>query len=154
MLSEISEALPRPRWMALSADPVFRGLVGVAMGANGAGRLVQAEFSTGPLAWMAGASLLVMGLSLTLGLWTRLSALLLLVVWSGVTLPGAMATPGALTSVGPVLEGLAVPGSLYLIYVRGGGQISVDRLRRKRPTAKPSRHGRAMSRHQSVFRQV
>jgi|GEM_PF-6060907 len=146
MLSAISEALPRPRWMALSADPIFRGFVGLAIIANGVGRLVQAEPSTGPLAWMVGASLVITGASLTLGLWTRLSALLLLVVWSGVTLAGAMATPGALRSMGPPLEGLAILGSLYLIYVRGGGQISVDGLRRKRTAAKPSRHGRTISR--------
>jgi len=146
MLTALNDALPRPRWMALSADPIFRGLVGLAVIGAGVGRLTQAGE---PITELTGASLVVLGASLAAGLWTRLSALLLAIVWSATILPGAVAaiafTPGA--PVALRLEGFAVLGALYLIYVRGGGQVSVDGARRKRgPIAKPDSRGRAISR--------
>ncbi|WP_419252699.1 DoxX family protein [Caulobacter sp. ErkDOM-YI] len=147
MLTVLNDALPRPRWMALSADPVFRGLVGLAVIGVGVGHLALAGEGSEPTAGLTGASLVVLGGSLAAGLWTRLSALLLLVIWSVTTLPGAGTTSLASGSAAPLLESLAILGALFLIYVRGGGQISLDGLRRKRSTAiMPSPHGRTISR--------
>lgn len=144
MLNALNDALPRPRWMALSADPIFRGLVGLAVIGAGVGRLTQAGE---PITQLTGASLVVLGGSLAAGLWTRLSALLLAMIWSATILPGAVATIFASTPFAPRLEGFAILGALYLIYVRGGGQVSVDGARRKRaPVAKPNARGRAISR--------
>jgi uncharacterized membrane protein YphA (DoxX/SURF4 family) len=144
MLTALNDALPRPRWMALSADSIFRGLVGLAVIGAGVGRLTQ---SGEPVTQLTGASLMVLGGSLAAGLWTRLSALLLAVIWSVTILPGAVATIFASDPLAPRLEGFAILGALYFIYVRGGGQVSVDGARRKRaPVAKPSSRGRAISR--------
>jgi uncharacterized membrane protein YphA (DoxX/SURF4 family) len=147
MLTVLNDALPRPRWMALSADPVFRGLVGLAVIGAGVGHLASAGEGGGSIAGLAGASLVVLGGSLAAGLWTRLSALLVVAIWSMTTLPVAATTSLASGSAAPLLESLAILGALFLIYVRGGGQISLDGLRRKRSTAiTPSPHGRTISR--------
>lgn len=144
MLTALNDALPRPRWMALSADPIFRGAVGLAVIGVGVGRLALAGQ---PVTQLIGASLVILGGSLAAGLWTRLSALLLGMIWGATVLPGAVTTIFASDPVAPQLEGIAVLGALYLIYVRGGGQVSVDGARRKRAVvAKPTTRGRAISR--------
>lgn len=147
MLTALNDALPRPRWLALSADPIFRGLVGLAVVGVGVGQSAQANAVGAPIAGLAGASMMVLGGCVAAGVWTRVAALLLAVILSVTTLPGAVATMLESGPAGSGLESFAILGALLLIYVRGGGQVSVDGARRKRaPVAKPGSRGRAISR--------
>lgn len=147
MLTALKDALPRPRWMALSADPIFRGLVGLAVIGVGVRQWAEANAVGAPITGLSGASLMVLDGCLVAGVWTRLAALLLAVIWSATTLPGAIAAMLASGPAGSGPESFAILGALLLIYVRGGGQVSVDGARRKRaPVAKPGSRGRAISR--------
>jgi len=147
MLTMLNDALPRPRWMALSADPVLRGLVGLAIIGFGVGQAAQINAANSPFLGLTGVCMMVFGASLAAGLWTRLSALILIVIWSATTVPSAAAEMLTSRIVGPGLESLAMLGALFLIYVRGGGSVSVDGARRKRaPVAKPRSGGRTISR--------
>lgn len=152
MLRRLNDALPRPRWMAQAADPVFRVLTSLIFVIGGLGhfgqhdemleRIAQSPWSDlvsrlgdpAILLWLSGAVFVVFGVTLALGLWARLSALLLFVTLVPITLAIHIA-PG---HVGPLFKNVAILGALYFIYVRGAGQLSLDRLFARRKAALPA----------------
>ncbi len=152
MLRQVNEGLPRPRWMALAADPVFRVLTSLIFIVGGLGHFGQQDEMLKRLAgspwsdlvgriadpaillWLSGAVFVVFGVTLALGLWARFSALLLFVTLVPVTLAIHLA-PG---HVGPLFKNIALLGALFFIYVRGAGQVSLDRLAARRKAAAPA----------------
>lgn len=157
MLSRLNDALPRPRWLALSADPVFRVLTSLIFIVGGLGHFGQHDamlkrIAESPwreqigligdpalLLWLSGGIFVLFGVALALGLWARLSALLLFVTLIPITIAIHVA-PG---HVGPLFKNVALLGALYFIYVRGAGQLSLDRAaaRRKASTTACGRGG-------------
>ncbi len=149
MLRRLNDALPRPRWLALSADPVFRVLTSLIFIVGGLGhfarhdamldRIAESPWSEligrlgdpSPLLWLSGAVFVVFGVSLALGLWARLSALLLAVTLVPITLALHLAPD----QLGPLFKNLAILGALYFIYVRGAGQLSLDRAAARRQSS-------------------
>lgn len=152
MLRQVNEGLPRPRWMALSADAVFRILTSLIFIIGGVGhfgqhedmlkRIAESPWSDlvgrlgdpGLLLWLSGAVFVAFGVTLALGLWARFSALLLFVTLVPITLAMHLA-PG---HVGPLFQNVALLGALYFIYVRGAGQMSLDRLAARRKATAPA----------------
>jgi putative oxidoreductase len=151
MLRRLNDALPRPRWLALSADPVFRVLTSLIFIVGGLGHFVQPvemlrRIADSPwsemvgrvaepaiLLWLSGAVFVVFGVTLALGLWARLSALALFVTLVPITLAVHLAPD----QLGPLFKNVAILGALYFIYVRGAGQLSLDRLAAQRKAAAP-----------------
>ena len=149
MLTRLNDALPRPRWLAHSADPAFRVLTSLIFIVGGLGHFGQHDemlqrIAESPwrgqigligdasaLLWLSGAVFVGFGASLALGLWARLSALLLVVTLVPITIAIHVA-PG---QMGPLFKNVAILGALFFIYVRGAGQFSMDRTiaRRKLP---------------------
>jgi len=155
MLRRLNDALPRPRWLALSADPVFRVLTSLIFIVGGLGHFARRDAMLDRIAdspwseligrlgdpslllWLSGGVFVVFGVTLALGLWARLSALLLAVTLVPVTLALHLAPD----QLGPLFKNLAILGALYFIYVRGAGQLSLDRVAARRK-ASPSACGR------------
>lgn len=149
MLRQVNDGLPRPRWMALAADPVFRVLTSLIFIVGGLGHFARHDAMLNRIAdspwseligrvaepaillWLSGAVFVVFGVTLALGLWARLSALMLFVTLAPVTLAIHLA-PGQMD---PLFKNLAILGALYFIYVRGAGQVSLDRAAARRGTS-------------------
>lgn len=75
------------------------------------------------LLWLSGAAFIVFGVSLALGLMTRLSALFILLTLIPITFFTHVA-PG---HTGPLFKNIAIMGALILLIARGGGAYSLDR---------------------------
>jgi putative oxidoreductase len=73
--------------------------------------------------YLSGGVMLVAGLGLALGLFTRLSSLLLFVTLVPITFVIHIAPD----HVGPLFKNIAILGTLMFFFVSGGGWLSVDR---------------------------
>ena len=74
------------------------------------------------LLWLSGAVFVVFGITLALGLATRLSALVILVTLVPITVFTHVA-PG---HVGPLFKNIAIIGALVLLWFKGGGAWALD----------------------------
>ena len=122
-------------------DPVFRVLTSLIFIIGGLGHFGQHQMmldrmavspwrgvvaQIGDLAlllWLSGVVFVIFGVTLALGLATRLSALLILVTLVPITFFTHIA-PG---HIGPLFKNIAIMGALGLLWVRGGGAYSLDR---------------------------
>lgn len=135
MLSSIEARLrPSPGLTAL-ADPAFRVLTSLIFIIGGLGHFGQhqemlARIAESPwaglverigdpawLLWLSGAVFVLFGLTLALGVLTRLSAIALFVTLVPITLAIHIA-PG---HVGPLFKNIAILGALVMLYARGPG---------------------------------
>ncbi len=74
------------------------------------------------LLWLSGVALVIGGLCILLGWYTRLAALMLLVTLIPITVSIHVA-PG---HIGPFLKNVAIAGGLIHFLVRGPGRFAVD----------------------------
>lgn len=141
MFRQIDELLtPAPSrrdWI----DPVFRLLISLIFIVGGLGHfgrhqmmldrmavspwrdVVDAIGDPSVLLWLSGAVFVVFGITLALGLATRLSALVILITLVPITFFTHVA-PG---HVGPLFKNIAIMGALGYLWIRGGGAWSLDR---------------------------
>lgn len=77
------------------------------------------------LLWLSGVVFVIFGITLALGLLTRLSALLILVTLIPVTIAVHVA-PG---HTGPLFKNIAIMGALLYFYANGPGRFAIDRQR-------------------------
>ena len=75
------------------------------------------------LLWLSGVVFVIFGITLALGLLTRLSALLILVTLIPVTIAVHVA-PG---HAGPLFKNIAIMGALLYFYANGPGRFALDR---------------------------
>lgn len=75
------------------------------------------------LLWLSGAVFVVFGVTLGLGYFTRLSALLILVTLIPVTITQHIA-PG---HMGPLFKNIAIMGALLYFYANGPGRFAINR---------------------------
>ena len=140
MLARIENALVLPEHIRHFADPVFRGLTSLIFIVGGVGhfgqhRMMLDRMAESPwrdvvekigspslLLWMSGAVFVVFGITLALGLLTRLSALLLFVTLVPVTIVVHVA-PG---HVGPFFKNIAIMGALIFFFAHGSGRHAID----------------------------
>jgi len=78
------------------------------------------------LVFLTGVVLLVAGLGLLLGGYSRLSAVALIVVLVPITITVDL---GHTDNLGPLFKNIALLGGLIHFSVRGGGPLALDRLR-------------------------
>lgn len=141
MLRRLNDSLPRPEWLGWTVDPIFRVLTSLIFIIGGLGHFGQhqemlARMAESPwhglvvrigdpsiLLWLSGGIFVVFGITLAVGLLTRLSALLIFVTLVPVTIAIHVA-PG---HVGPLFKNIAILGALLLLYVRGPGTFALDR---------------------------
>ena len=75
------------------------------------------------LLWLSGVVFVIFGITLALGLLTRISALLILVTLIPVTIAVHFA-PG---HAGPLFKNIAIMGALLYFYANGPGRFAIDR---------------------------
>ena len=75
------------------------------------------------LLWLSGVVFVIFGITLALGLLTRISALLILVTLIPVTIAVHVA-PG---HTGPLFKNIAIMGALLYFYANGPGRFALDR---------------------------
>ena len=75
------------------------------------------------LLWLSGVVFVIFGITLALGLLTRISALLILVTLIPVTI-AVHFVPG---HAGPLFKNIAIMGALLYFYANGPGRFAIDR---------------------------
>jgi len=126
------------------ADPVFRLFTSLIFIIGGLGHFFQHEMMLGRMAetpwrdlvlmvgdpsvllWLSGAVFIIFGVTLALGLMTRVSALLILVTLIPITLTTHV-VPGP-SHVGPLFKNIAIMGALILLIARGSGAFALDNI--------------------------
>ena len=125
------------------SDLVFRVLFSLIFLVAGAGHFGQqdvmlAQLDAAPLGHLArflgppelllslsGVVLILAGLALAAGWWTRLAALALLMTLIPITITVHLADPG---HIGPLFKNVALLGGLIHFAVRGAGALALDQL--------------------------
>ena len=75
------------------------------------------------LLWLSGLVFVIFGITLALGLLTRISALVIRVT----LIPITVAVHVALEHAGPLLKNIAIMGALLYFYAHGQGRFAIDR---------------------------
>ncbi|MCP5396966.1 MAG: DoxX family protein [Sphingomonadaceae bacterium] len=140
MLSAIERKLAPSASLRRLADPLLRVLTSLIFIIGGLGHFGQHQvmldrMEESPwrdvivaiadpalLLWLSGAVFVVFGVTLALGLATRLSALLLFITLVPITITIHIA-PG---HVGPLFKNIAIMGALLFIAARGPGAFALD----------------------------
>jgi len=124
------------------SDAVFRSAFSLIFIVGGLGHFVQNEvmmtrFEDSPwrgvvaiadpslFLYLSGAIMIVFGVLLMIGLWTRLAALALFLALVPITIVIHVAPD----HVGPLLKNVAILGGLIHFFVRGSGAYSLDSQR-------------------------
>ncbi|MEE9434767.1 MAG: DoxX family protein [Sphingorhabdus sp.] len=142
MFSKIEKLVTPPEGLSKFADPVLRVATSLifiigGLGHFGAHDIMLARMEASPwrdvifmfgdpsyLLWLSGVIFIVFGITLALGLVTRLSALLIFLT----LLPITVTIHFAPDHVGPLFKNVAILGALFFIFCRGSGSYAIDKL--------------------------
>ncbi|MXO89254.1 DoxX family protein [Pontixanthobacter aquaemixtae] len=140
MLETIDNWLTPSVRLSRLVEPVFRVMTSLIFIIGGLGHFGQHQYmldrmdkspwrevvnSIGDpsvLLWLSGVVFIIFGITLAIGFFTRLSALLILVT----LLPITFFTHIAPGHVGPLFKNVAIMGALAFLWFKGGGAYALD----------------------------